>query len=99
MKKKPSTLAAILGCKASNFLITYLGLPLSNKRLTREAYQKLIQQEEHCLAGWKAGLLSIGGRLVLLNAVLTAQPIYYMLAFLLPKWVITKLDKIHRRFL
>jgi hypothetical protein len=32
---KASALAAILGCKASNFPITYLGLPLSDKRLTR----------------------------------------------------------------
>jgi hypothetical protein len=36
---------------------------------------------------------------VLINSVLTSQPLYYMSAFVLPKWVIARLDKIRRCFL
>jgi hypothetical protein len=39
-------LTHILQCRVSNFPITYLGLPLSDKKLTRAAYLPLIQQEE-----------------------------------------------------
>jgi hypothetical protein len=89
-------LANILCCKASTFPITYLGLPLSDMMLTRSAYLPLIQQEERRLPGWRSHMLSIGGRLTLLNSILTAQPVYYMSVFLLPKWVIRKLDHIRR---
>jgi hypothetical protein len=66
--------------------------------LPRFAYLPLIQQEERRLSGWQANRLSIGGRLTLMNSVLTSQPIYFMSIFLLPKWVINKLDRIRRRF-
>ena len=44
-------------------------------------------------------MLSIGGRLTLMNATLTAMPMYMMQTFLLPKWVTKKIDQIRRRFL
>lgn len=49
--------------------------------------------------GWKGRLLSRGGRLQLINSVLSSIPVYFMSSFLLPKWVINRLDKIQRRFL
>jgi Reverse transcriptase (RNA-dependent DNA polymerase) len=91
---KTHRLAALMHCQASQFPITHLGLPLSDKRLPRESFYRLIHQEEKRLSGWKADTLSIGGRLVLLNSVLSSQPIYYMSVFFLPKWVISRLDKI-----
>jgi hypothetical protein len=96
---KALELATIMHCQASQFPIQYLGLPLSNKKLAKEAYYDLIYQEERRLSGWKASTLSLGGRIILINAVLSAQPVYYMSIFRLPKWVISKLDKIRRRFL
>lgn len=92
-------LAQIMGCKASNFPIKYLGLPLSNKRLQKQQYMELIQKIENKLTSWKAAMLSIGGRITLVNATLTAMPMYMMQTFLLPKWVIKRIDKIRRRFL
>jgi hypothetical protein len=89
-------LAAIMQCQASRFPIMHLGLPLSDNKLPRESYYPLVHREERILSGWKADMLSIGGRLILLNSVLTAQPAYYMSALILPKWVIQRLDKIRR---
>lgn len=74
-------------------------MPLSNKKLKKDHYLPLIQKIANKLTTWKANLLSIGGRMVLLNATLTAMPIYYMQTFLLPKWVIETIDKIRKRFL
>jgi hypothetical protein len=82
---KAQELAAILSCTTATFPIIYLGLPLTDKRLPQSAYIPLLQQEEKRLSGWRAELLSVGGRLTLLNSVLTAQPIYYMSTFLFPK--------------
>jgi hypothetical protein len=75
---KAQYLAAIVHCKASTLPITYLGIPLSDRKLSKESCFNLIHQEEQRLSGWKDDLLSIGGRLVLLNSLLTAKPLYYM---------------------
>lgn len=92
-------LANILRCKLGCFPFTYLGLPLSNKRLPRSAFLPLIQRMSSRLEGWAAKHLSIAGRIVLINAVLTSIPTYYMTCLKMPKWVIGKMDRIRRRFL
>jgi hypothetical protein len=46
--------ANLMGCKAGKIPITYLGLPLSDKRLTKDAYLPLIQQLNKWLPGWAA---------------------------------------------
>jgi hypothetical protein len=70
-------LAQILECRASTFPIKYLGLPLSNKKLTKEHYRCLIQKIRNRFPGWKAPLLSPGGRLTLVNSTLTFMPILF----------------------
>lgn len=59
----------------------------------------LIQKITKKLAMWKAPMLSIGGRVTLINATLTAMPVYMMQTFMMPKWVIKQIDKVRRRFL
>lgn len=54
---------------------------------------------EKRLEGWKGKLISRGGRLQLVKSVLTAIPIYYMMCFKLPKWVINRIDVVRRSFL
>jgi len=51
------------------------------------------------LPGWKAGLLSLAGRLVLVKAVLTAVPIHLLIALDVPGWLIRMIDKRRRAFL
>lgn len=92
-------LAEILGCGVAEFPITYLGMPLTNKRLKKEHYMPLIHKITKKLSRWKASMLSIGGRVTLINATLSAMPVYMMQTFLLPKWVIAKIDRVRRRFL
>jgi Reverse transcriptase (RNA-dependent DNA polymerase) len=87
-------LALIIGCKAVTLPINYLGLPLSDKPLKKIHYQKFIQGYKDQLPGWKAHSLSIGGMLILINAVMAAKPIYFMSSFMIPKKVIDELDRI-----
>ena len=44
-------------------------------------------------------LISRGGRLQLVKSVLSAIPIYFMMCFKLPVWVIDRIDVIRRSFL
>ncbi|GJM92866.1 hypothetical protein PR202_ga09372 [Eleusine coracana subsp. coracana] len=48
---------------------------------------------------WKATLMKRYGRLVLVKAVLTAIPIYTLIALDVPKWFIDAVIKWQRRFL
>jgi hypothetical protein len=49
---------------------------------------------EHKLSCWKAKYLSYGGKLVLLNSVLSSLPMFMMSFFEMPKGVIKNLDQL-----
>jgi hypothetical protein len=51
------------------------------------------------LPNWKARLLSLAGRTVLVRHVLSAIPVYILMTMNVPKWVIKSIDKIRRGFL
>ncbi|KAK1302939.1 hypothetical protein QJS10_CPB12g00805 [Acorus calamus] len=77
----------------------YLGLPLVNGRLTKEQWDPLIERFERILSDWKGKMLSWGGILTLLQAVLTNLPLYYLLVFRLSARVLHRIDQNRRRFL
>ena len=93
-----AAMASALGCATSSFPQTYLGLPLSPHKLHVSDYQPLLTSFDRYLAGWKARLLSTGGRIVLVNAVLGSLPVYYM-SSLLPTTVRERIDARRRSFL
>ncbi|OAY71779.1 hypothetical protein ACMD2_00721 [Ananas comosus] len=59
---KCDCLANILGCQAGNLPFRYLGLPLHNKTLRTEDWTVVINRIASRIEGWKAKLLSHGGR-------------------------------------
>jgi hypothetical protein len=85
-----SLIAAALRSPIQTFPQTYMGLPLSPTKLPPSAYQALLDRIDFYLAGWKAALLSKGGRLALLDAVLGSLPTYYMASLLLPILILQK---------
>lgn len=58
----------------------------------------MIEKVKKRLLSWKSNFLSQAGRLVLVNYVLSMIPSYSMSFYLLPKWVIKKIDKVRRNF-
>jgi hypothetical protein len=91
-------MAVVLGCPISSFPQPYLGLPLSPTKLPSSAFAPLLLSVDRRLLGWRAHLLSSGGRLVLCNAVLNNLATYFMCSYLLPRGVIDSIDKRCRAF-
>nr|GEW52145.1 RNA-directed DNA polymerase, eukaryota [Tanacetum cinerariifolium] len=58
------------GCAAGCFSFTHLGLPIGANINLTSSWQILIDRFHKRLSSWKANLLSIGGRLILIKAVL-----------------------------
>jgi hypothetical protein len=65
-------MGSLLGCEIASFPQTYLGLPLTPYKLKAAYFVPLIGNFDRYLAGWKARLLSSGGRMVLVNVVLSS---------------------------
>lgn len=86
-----ATSVAILNCNTDFLSLTYLRVPLSGKCPSRF---KLILMVQARLTSWKANYLSLGGRLTLLNFVLTSIPMCSMSVFQLLIWVIKEIDKV-----
>lgn len=92
-------LAEIFGCKISAFPLTYLGIPLHCKKPSFADWQVIINRIENQIQGWKGKLLSIGGRVIFLNSVLSAIPIYWLSIFKIPSKIRMRIDKLRKRFL
>ncbi|WVZ79231.1 hypothetical protein U9M48_026835 [Paspalum notatum var. saurae] len=90
---------AFLACKVQEFPCRYLGLPLSVKKLPKAEYYDIIDKIADRLPGWKAAMLHPAGRVTLVRSVLSAIPIYQLMALELPKWVIKAINKLRRAFL
>ena len=89
-----------LQCTTASFPSAYLGLPISDKKLRKGDLMTWIEQKiANKLPGWKASLMSLSGRAVMVRFVLSAVLIYLLVALKVPKWFIKAIDKIRRSFL
>ncbi|KAL7195612.1 hypothetical protein ACSBR1_035778 [Camellia fascicularis] len=77
----------------------YLGLPLGASPKRKSTWLPIINKFKSRRALWKRKLLSFGGRLTLIKAVLSSLPMYYLSLFKLPTSASKLLDKIQARFL
>jgi len=89
-----SAVSANLPCPISEFPCTYLGLPLSNKKLRKTNLMPWIEKVADKLPGWKASLMNRAGRITMVRFVLSAIPVYLLIAINVPKWFIKAIDKI-----
>ncbi|KAK1278996.1 hypothetical protein QJS04_geneDACA014463 [Acorus gramineus] len=92
-------LAHIFQCHTSEFPICHLGLPLHLGKFLKSEWSPLIERFEQRLEGWKGNLLSSGGRVILLQAVLSNLPIFFLSLFKIPKGVLARINAIRKRFL
>jgi hypothetical protein len=84
-------------CQIAELPCTYLGLPLSFKRLTRAHLQPSIDTILNKMA-WNT-ISSAAGRLTLLLSVVYAMPIFQILTVHPPTWFIKWINKAARGFL
>jgi hypothetical protein len=51
------------------------------------------------LDSWKGKFLFMGGRVIILNSIISAISLYYLSVYRIPQWVLRKIDTLRRRFL
>ncbi|OAY74298.1 putative ribonuclease H protein [Ananas comosus] len=95
---RATRLADILGCRVGKLPFRYLGMTLHTKSLRKEDWAPLVNRIEARIEGWKAKLLSYGGRSVLINSVLSNLPLFYFAIFKAPKWVLNRIETLRRAF-
>jgi hypothetical protein len=85
-------------CPLQSFPCTYLGLPLSDKRLRKEDLQSVLDKLEAKVNGWNKGNFSLEARLLLVKHVLSALHIYQLLVLDPPVWLLKTIDRLRRGF-
>ena len=68
------------------------------RKLSNKDWKVVEERFEEKLSGWKSKLLTVGGRLVLINSVLSGLPMFMMSFFEVPKGVLKKIDYFRSRF-
>lgn len=63
------------------------------------SWRFLIENLKNKLVSWKSQQLSLGGRLALLNSMLSNLLVFIMSTYLIPKSVIKMIDSIRKGFL
>ena len=94
-KNKLSRIAQI-PLKASP--LTYLGCPIIRGRVKLIHFENLLNKFQSRLVGWYAKLLSIMGRVVLIQSVLSSIPVHLLSVLNLPKGIIARLNAIMASF-
>jgi hypothetical protein len=75
----------LFGCAQGRFPMRYLGILIHYRRLTLTEWKLIEERLQKCLSSWKGKLLSLGGRLILTNSVLSNMVLHMISFFLLPK--------------
>ena len=88
----------IFGCSQGMFPFRYLGIPMHYRRLQNSVWKRVDERFQNRLSGWKGKLLSAGGKLVLINSVLSSLPLFMFSFFEVPREVLKKLDFYRSRF-
>jgi hypothetical protein len=77
----------LFGCNQGAFLMRYLRVPIHYRRLSNADWKRVEERFEKRLSSSKGKHLSTGGRLTLINSVLSSLPMYIMSFFAIPKGV------------
>lgn len=78
--------------------MSYLGILIHYRRLSNDEWKIVEERLEKRLSSCKGKLLSVGGRLVLINSVLGNMVLYMFSFFQVPKGVLHRLDYYRSRF-
>ncbi|KAH9734302.1 reverse transcriptase domain-containing protein [Citrus sinensis] len=92
-------LASSVGCEIGNWPLKYLGLPLGGNCGKADFWAPVLEKVERRLDGWKKACLSKGGRLTLIQSVLSSLCSYFMSLFQIPVSVAKRIEEAMRDFL
>lgn len=85
--------AHLLKCKILSLPFVYLGIPIgANPRLV-DTWKPIVHKFARKLSSWKHKVLSMVGRVCLINFILSSFPLFFLSFFKLPKRVVRVLYK------
>jgi hypothetical protein len=82
----------LFGCNPGALPMKFLGIPIHYRTLSNASWKRAEERFGKRLSSRKGKHLSIGGRLMLINSVLSSLPMYMMSFFAIPRGVLKKLD-------
>jgi hypothetical protein len=85
-------------CEIGQYPFRNLGIPMHHKKFSNTDWKIIEDQFEKKLSRSKGKLLSYGGRLVLINSVLSSLALFMLSFFEIPKGILHKLDYYRSRF-
>ena len=85
-------------CELGSLPFTYLGIPTHHRKLSNKEWKCIEDRFEKKLSYLKGKLMSYGGRLILINSVLTSMPRILLSFFKVPVGVRKRLDFYRSRF-
>ncbi|XP_062114717.1 uncharacterized protein LOC133825839 [Humulus lupulus] len=83
----------------SNLPFKYLGMAISNTRISKADCECLVDKMVKRIRSWSSRNLSFAGRCILINYVLLSINIFWSQLVILPRVVITRINQICRVFL
>lgn len=92
-------MSAIAGVPITKDLGRYLGVPSIHNRLTESTFAGVLDRIKDRLEGWRAKHLSLAGRHVMAQSVLSTIPYYAMQTARLPRSLCDNIDKRIRHFI
>jgi len=93
------TIASLFGFSQGNLPFTYLGVPLFKGKPKAIYLRPIVDTIQHKLHAWKGILLTIMGRVQLLNAVISSMLTYSFHVYKWPASILQEVAKSMRNFL
>ncbi|PKU76817.1 Putative ribonuclease H protein [Dendrobium catenatum] len=93
------TICEELGIYNINLHLTYLGIPISPKRLKASHFQPLLSKITALLAGWKNKFLSFVGRVQFIKFTIINSIAYWIRGSIIPKGCCDTINKLCSKFL
>ena len=97
-KNSEAAYSHLFGYKLGTYSFWYLRLPMIYRKLNNKDWNKVEERIQKRLSSWKGKHLSIGGRLVLINSVLSSLPMFTLSLFEIPRCVLKKIEYYRSRF-
>ncbi|MCH83867.1 ribonuclease H protein, partial [Trifolium medium] len=91
--------AMFLNCRIGVAPFKYLGLPVGDNPRLMATWKPMLDIIRRRVGSWGNKYLSFGGRIVMVNAVLNAIPIFYLSFLKMSVKVWREVVKIQRKFL
>lgn len=80
-------MAGVLNCKVESMPFKYLSVPVGSNPRRLATWKPVLENIDKRLSAWKSRFLSLGGRVILINSVLSSIPVYFFSIYKAPKMV------------